>query len=202
MSDLHTKSPEHFLDSLKRRNLEGKRALIADLRRRQTEKSVELLVDLLEDESWYLRELAVEALADAGEAAIPRIYAILESGLWYSRAAAARAIGRIGHVESLGKLVEMLDEANSTVRDAALASVADMVVAGQARETAALFWGLGRRRAEELRRDLEALHGAAGRKIGEYLDNPSSFLEAVPQPDPAPEHDTDDAPAPEYRKNA
>ena len=44
----------------RQRNLEGKRALIADLRRRGTPKAMEILVEVLEDDSWYLRELGGE----------------------------------------------------------------------------------------------------------------------------------------------
>ena len=180
MPDLNTTAPEQFHEALKRRNLEGKRALIADLESKKSDRAYEILVDLLEDESWYLRELAVNALTDAGEKVVPRLYAYMESGLWYTRSAAARALGRMQWVDSLPRLIELLHEANATVRESALASIADLVNAGYAREAAVLLWQLGRRPAEEWKRAFLSLHPTAGKALAEYLDRPSSFLEAVP----------------------
>ncbi len=180
MDDLNSVLPDQFMDTLKRRNLEGKRALIADLRRRKSEKAAEILVDILEEDSWYLRELAVEALTDVIETAAPRLTKLLDSGLWYTRAAAARALGKGGHVPSLPRLVALLGESNKTVQGAALASVADLVRGGQAPETARLIWAQGARRAEELKRLLLAVHPDAGGPVAELLADPSSFLKEVP----------------------
>ncbi len=193
MPDLNSTPPEHFLEALKRRNLEGKRALIADLRSRKSDKAMDILIDLLEDESWYLRELAVEALSDAPETAVPRLQYLVDTGLWYTRSAAARTLGRMLHAPSLPRLVDLLLEANSTVRESALASVADIVMDGHTRETAALFLELGKRRAEMFKRALLAAHPEAGGLVSEYLDRPGSFLEAVPAP---PEEETPAATTP------
>ncbi len=189
MDDLAGVPPEQFLDALKRRNLEGKRALIADLKRRRSEKAVEILVDVLEEDSWYLRDLAVNALAEVGGAAAPRLLALLDHGLWYTRAAAARALGRMGHTGSLPRLVDLLGEPNKTVQGAALASVADMVRDGHARETARLFWAGGARRAEELKRLLLAVHPDAGGPVAELLADPASFLKEAPRAEEEPASD-------------
>ncbi len=181
MEELNSVPPEQFLEALKRRNLEGKRALIADLREKKTEKAVEILVDILEEDSWYLRELAVNALADMGEMAAPRLEVLLDHGLWYTRAAAARALGKARYAAGLPRLVELLGESNKTVQGAALASIADLVREGMARETARLFWAQGARRAEEWKRLLLAVHPDAGAAVAELLADPSSFLKEVPQ---------------------
>ncbi len=190
MDDLNSVLPDQFMDTLKRRNLEGKRALIADLRRRKSEKAAEILVDILEEDSWYLRELAVEALTDVIDTAAPRLTKLLDSGLWYTRAAAARALGKGGHVASLPRLVGLLGESNKTVQGAALASVADLVREGHAPETARLIWAQGARRAEELKRLLLAVHPDAGGPVAELLADPSSFLKEVPVREEIPSEDT------------
>ncbi len=182
MEELSMVPPDQFLEALKRRNLEGKRALIADLRRRKTDKAVEILVELLEDDSWYLRDQAVNALAEVGEVAVPRLLPLLDSGLWYTRAAAARVLGRIGHAASLPKLIELLGETNRTVQGAALASLADLIRAGHSQDAARIVWGLGARRAEDVKRLLLAVHPDAGGKIAEVLAEPSQFLKEVPRP--------------------
>jgi HEAT repeat protein len=190
MDELNGVLPEQFLEALKRRNLEGKRALIADLRRRKTDRAVEILVDILEEDSWYLRELAVAALAEVIDDAAPRLTKLLDSGLWYTRAAAARALGKGGHAASLPRLVALLDEDNKTVQGAALASVADLVREGHASETAQLIWARGARRAEELKRLLLAVHPDAGGPVAELLADPSALLKEVPAPEDASDEDT------------
>ncbi len=187
---------EDVLETLRQRNLEGKRAVIEDLARRGTPQAMKILVDVLEDDSWYLRELAVKALAGAGDETAPHVLALLDSGLWYTRAAAARALGRMGHAASLGRLVDVLADSNRTVKGAALASIADLVRAGSARETAREFWGRGARRAEELNRLLQTVHPDAGNAVAEYLSDPSSFLKEVRET-PAHADESEEA-----RKNA
>jgi HEAT repeat protein len=176
MADLTTCSPEQFLETLHHQTLEGRRALVLELGRHPSERSVEILVEILQGDSWYLRDLAVRAVSQIGDPAVPRLVGLLESGLWYTRAAAARALGRIGFSEGLPFLVLLLSDRNHTVQGASLASIADLVRAGQARETARLFWNQGARRAEELKRLLLAVHPDAGGAVAELLADPSSFL--------------------------
>jgi len=184
MDDLSNFPREQILDTLRQRNLEGKRAVIADLRRRRTPEAMAVLVDVLEDDSWYLRELAVEALTDAGEEVVPRINALVESGLWYTRAAAARALGKMGQVSGLPQLVAVLSDSNRTVQGAALASIADLVRAGAAKEAARCFWAQGARRAEEMNRLLQLVHPDAGTAVADHLADPASFLKDVRETHP------------------
>jgi len=174
MSDLDPK-PAEYLDDLRRRNLQGKRALIADLRRRKSEKSVAVLVNILRDESWYLRELAVEALAEAGDLALAPLNDLILTGLWYSRAAAVRALGKMGHVPSIPVLVRQLDDSNQTVQGAALASLADFVRAGRAEDVALAFSARGPRRAEELQRLFHAVHPAVAAQLTGLLVSPGEL---------------------------
>ncbi|MDZ4805653.1 MAG: hypothetical protein SGI90_12400 [Candidatus Eisenbacteria bacterium] len=122
------------IEALRRKNLEGKRAFIEDLR--QTDpKSISLLLEILCDESWFLRELALKSLVDIGEPARLPLRAILSSGLWYTRAAAVRALGRMGDAVSAPHILDMLEDSNRTARDAGLEAMRSLAAAGQ---TAAL----------------------------------------------------------------
>ena len=196
MGDLNTCPPEQFLDALNRCSLADKRALLETLARQPNERSIKILMEILQGDSWYLRDIAGKVLARIGDKAVPALEGLLHSGLWYSRAEAARSLGRIGHVESLPRLVRLLSDSNQTVQGACLASIADLVRGGWAKETTRLFWNEGARRAEELCRVLMAVHPDAGRMVAEHLADPSSFLtEDAPE-----EHEESAAVA--SRKNA
>jgi hypothetical protein len=123
------------IEALRRKNLEGKRAFIEELRRHQDNRSISLLLEILCDESWYLRELAIKALVEMGEPARMPLRGILTSGLWYTRAAAVRALGAMGDAATAPHILIMLDDTNRTARDAAVTALKSLVAAGQ---TAAL----------------------------------------------------------------
>jgi len=118
------------LEALRRKNLEGKKAFIEELKLQRTPKSVSLLLEILCDESWYLRELAIAAIAESGEIAVPPLRNILDSGLWYTRAAAGRALGLLGDGASAGGILSLLDEPNRTVREAAVAAIQTLAERG------------------------------------------------------------------------
>jgi HEAT repeat protein len=189
MAERRTTSSDEFFKTLGRQTLDGKRALILELGKRPSRRSVEILVELLRVESWYLRELAVRSLTQIGDPATAPLRGLLRSGLWYSRAAAARTLGKIGSVDALPDLVLLLSDSNHTVQGACLASLADLVRAGRAKETARLFWNQGARRAEELGQLLLAVHPDAGGAVVEFLADPSSFLIEEPARDSQPEEE-------------
>ena len=194
MADLDGKPAEQVLDALKRRNLEGKRALIADLRTRKTDKAVEILVDVLQDDSWYLRELATEALGEAGKDAVPRLREVLVGGLWYTRASAARALGKIGDPSVVPDLATLLEDTNQTVQEAALAAFADIVRVGYARKVSAHFWAKGPQRANELTKMFLKAHPEI---VEPVLDVFSAPPETVPAPGQVTLHEpVEEAPAP------
>jgi hypothetical protein len=103
----------------------------------------------------------------------------------------------MGHEESLPHLVALLSDPNLTVQSAALASIADLVRGGAARNTARLFWNEGARRGEELGRILLDVHPDAGRAVMEQLSDPASFLKAAPVAEEEPASVPEDE-----RKNA
>jgi HEAT repeat protein len=132
-----------FLSELRLKDLEGRKALIAELRRRKGERSVSLLLEILCDESWYLRELAVEALGEMGDMAVGPLLSLLSSGLWYSKSAAARTLGRIGDPRALRPLVGLLDDANQTVAAGAAEGLLSLSARGLALAVARALYARG-----------------------------------------------------------
>lgn len=107
------------LDALNSRGLAGKREYVRGLEQRRDEEALSLLVECLCDESWYLRELAEDALMRIGERAAPVLLPLLEQGLWYTRSSAARVLGRFGRREAVPGLFRLCDDANASVVEAA-----------------------------------------------------------------------------------
>jgi HEAT repeat protein len=185
MADHKSSSPEQFLDALDRMNLDQKRVLIDELGTHPSERSIKILAEILQGDSWYLRDLAVDSMSQMGDHAIPVVNILLYSGLWYTRASAARCLGKMQHFESLPDLVHLLGDPNRTVQSACLASIADFVRAGVVKETTRQFWNQGARRAQDLSQMLRAVYPDAGNAVAEMLSDPASFLrEDVPEEEP------------------
>lgn len=180
MGDLKTCPPEQFFEILHQCSLGEKRAMLESLVEDRSERSMFILGEILQGDSWYLRDLAVRAIPPMGDIAVPTLMVLLRSGLWYSRAAAARALGRIGYKEGLPDLVHLLSDPNHTVRAACLKSIADLVRGGMAKETARLFWNQGAHRANELSRVLLSTHHDSGRAVAEFLADPDQLLREDP----------------------
>lgn len=115
--DKYTQS--RALDALNSRGLAGKREYVRGLEQRRDEEALSLLVECLCDESWYLRELAEDALMRIGERAGPVLLPLLEQGLWYTRSSAARVLGRFGRRDAVPGLFRLCDDANASVVEAA-----------------------------------------------------------------------------------
>jgi hypothetical protein len=123
------------IEALRRKNLDGKRTFIDELKRQHDAKAISLLLEILCDESPYLRELATKALVEMGEPARAPLRGVLTTGLWYTRAAAVRALGAMGDAATAPHVLAMLEDSNRTARDAAVVALKSLVAAGQ---TAAL----------------------------------------------------------------
>jgi HEAT repeat protein len=65
-----------------------------------------------------LRDQAARVLATMGEPVLEPLIEFLGSGLWYTRASAVAALGRMGNPRAAAPLVGMLNDPNRTVRDA------------------------------------------------------------------------------------
>ncbi|HEY6572338.1 MAG TPA: HEAT repeat domain-containing protein [Candidatus Eisenbacteria bacterium] len=113
------KNADRLWEELRQRDPEAKRAWIERLARDGTPDSIDLLLAALEQESWFLRDSATRSLATMGEEVVEPLIDYLQSGLWYTRAAAATALGAIGLPIAAEPLAALLRDANRTVRDAA-----------------------------------------------------------------------------------
>lgn len=154
------------LDALNSRGLAGKREYVRGLEQRRDEEALSLLVECLCDESWYLRELAEDALMRIGERAAPVLLPLLEQGLWYTRSSAARVLGRFGRREAVPGLFRLCDDANASVVEAAREALTLIGRHGGAVSVARSLNGmvpdLRRRRLEEL--------ATRDRQLGERVD--------------------------------
>ncbi len=141
-------------DALASRGLTGKRDYVRSLEQRSDAEAMSLLVECLCDESWYLRELAEEALGRIGERAAPVLVPLLEQGLWFTRTSAARVLGRFAHRGAVDPLLRLTEDANETVVDAARAALVDIGLGGGAIHVARALHrlppDLRRRRFDEL----------------------------------------------------
>src|SRR6187399_1716763 len=106
------------LDALNARGLAGKRDYVRSLEQRRDPEAMSLLVECLCDESWYLRELAENALLRLGDRAGETLAPLLAQGLWFSRASSARVLGRLGYAPAVPVLLHLLEDANGTVAQA------------------------------------------------------------------------------------
>ncbi len=153
------------------RGLAGKRDYVRSLESRRDEEALSLLVECLCDESFYLRELAEGALLKVGERCGAALVPLLDQGLWFSRASAARVLGRIGHAGAAGPLVRLTFDKVETVVGEAYAS---LVVLAPQGVTARIAWELlqlaPERRAERLER-LRRLDAPLGERLQRLLQH-------------------------------
>jgi HEAT repeat protein len=110
---------ERLWEELRHRDADGKRAWVERLARDGSLESIDLLLAALEHDSWYLRDTATRAIGSLGDAVVDPLCGLLHSGLWYTRAAAATALGLTALPVAASPLTVMLRDANRTVRDAA-----------------------------------------------------------------------------------
>ena len=113
------KDAARLWEELRHREPEEKLEWIRELARNPTPDSIEILLDVLKQESWFLRDQAARALATLGEIVLEPLIEYLGSGLWYTRTAAALALGKMGYPAAARPLISLLKDPNRTVRDAA-----------------------------------------------------------------------------------
>lgn len=106
-------------DALNARGLTAKREYVRGLEQRRDPEAVSLLVECLCDESWYLRHLAEEAFLHLGDEGAAVLLPVLEQGLWFTRSSAAQVLGQLGYAPAVPGLMELADDKNRTVADAA-----------------------------------------------------------------------------------
>jgi HEAT repeat protein len=123
--------------------MEEARVYIDRMRGRPSGEAIPKLIELLQDESWYLRERAGDALASFGAEAAPAVEELLRSGLWYTRAAALRVLGKIAAPRSLCLLVDMVTDGNRTIAETAARSLIGYCRSDRALAVAKILHGRG-----------------------------------------------------------
>jgi hypothetical protein len=154
-------------DALNPRGLAGKREYVRSLEQRSDEEALSLLVECLCDESWYLRDLAEESLLRLGEKGAPVLVPLLEQGLWYTRASAAKVLGRCTYRPSVAAMLRLTDDANETVAEAARVA---LVAIGRGGGAIAVARSLHELPADERYRRFEAIR-AKDRQLGERVEH-------------------------------
>lgn len=86
-----------------------------------------LLVKALQDQSWSLREYAIERSAKLGRSMVAPLCRLLNSGIWFSRAAAVQALRAIGDPRALGPLCQVAGDGNRSVADSARAAIEALI---------------------------------------------------------------------------
>jgi HEAT repeat protein len=123
--------------------LESARNYVERLRGEPAEVAVPKLIEVLGDESWYLRERAADALVGFGTLAAPALEVAARSGLWYTRAASLRVLGRLGEGHGLTLVMRHLDDANNTIAEAAQRTLLDYCAGGRSLVVAKLLHARG-----------------------------------------------------------
>ena len=159
--------PSKTYDALNQRGLTGKREYVRGLEKRSDEEALSLLVECLCDESWYLRDLAEESLLRLGEKGAPILVPLLEQGLWYTRASAAKVLGRCAYRPSVPAMLRLTDDGNETVAEAARVA---LVAIGHGGGAVAIARSLHQLQADERYRRFEAIR-AKDRSLGDRIDH-------------------------------
>jgi HEAT repeat protein len=89
-----------------------------------TAEAAALLVKALQDQSWSLREYAIGKAAKLGRPMVAPLCRLLNSGVWFSRAAAVQALRIMGDPSSLGPLCLVAKDTNRSVAESARAAIA------------------------------------------------------------------------------
>jgi len=151
--------------------LESARNYIERLRSEPSQEAVPKLIEVLGDESWYLRERAGEALAFFGEAAAPSVEGAARSGLWYTRAAALRVLGKIGAPSSLLLILDYARDRNQTIADAATDAMIGFCARGRALAVAKLLHARGTRLRGEVLDQLSRLQPDSASRLRRLIES-------------------------------
>jgi HEAT repeat protein len=106
-------------DALSTRTLQQKRDYVRDLMRRDDDQALASLTECLCDESAYLRDLAEAEFPRLGERGARAVLPLLDSGLWFTRACAARILGRMAHRAAVPVLLRLMGDRNALVAEVA-----------------------------------------------------------------------------------
>lgn len=136
--------------------------LAADL---GTPEAAALLVKALQDQSWSLREYAIGQSAKLGRPMVAPLCRLLNSGIWFSRAAAVQALRAIGDPAALGPLCQMAGDSNRSVSQSAREAAWDILLGLDADRVLAIAACLDRDQRKGLAEILKSSDSDLGRSI-------------------------------------
>ncbi len=174
--------PGRTLDLLNARGLSAKREYVRGLEQRADPEALSLLAECLCDESWFLRDLAEGAFLRVADLGAPVLLPLLDQGLWFTRASAARVLGRLGWRPAVPVLLRVAEDANATVLEAAREA---LVAIGRHRGAFRLAHGLHQLSPDARRRRLDDI-GTRDRALLERLERylRNEELMGIDDPDP------------------
>jgi HEAT repeat protein len=106
----HPRAPEMLVSALSDPAAAVRQCAALGLRLRPHEAAVQPLVAALSDDDHLVAELACDALASIGEAAVPALLQVLQAGSRPARLEAVRALAAIGDPRAIPALFAALDE--------------------------------------------------------------------------------------------
>jgi PBS lyase HEAT-like repeat-containing protein len=178
MADEKAQSP---LEALNARGLTAKREYVRGLEQRRDPEALSLLVECLCDESWFLRDLAEQAFFRMGEEHAGTLLPLLVGGLWYTRLSATRLLGRLGYRPAVPALIDLCDDTNETVSQAAREA---LLAVARLRGSARIAHALQRATPERRQRRLAEM-AAQDRGLAKQLERLMADVElmAADKPD-------------------
>jgi hypothetical protein len=123
------------------------------------------LVAALATERWSLRERIAERLADAGAMAVPELLEMLGSGLWFSRAATLKSLGRLADRRALLPVLEACWDQNRTVSEEAVRAIVGYLTHGAALAVAKVIHARGPAIRSDFRDKLETFEPEAALRV-------------------------------------
>jgi hypothetical protein len=159
-------SQNRTFDAMSTRGLAAKRELVRELEQRGDAAAIARLVECMNDESWYMRELAEEALLRLGANGARALVPVLKQGLWFARTSAARTLGRAGYGDAVPDLFDLTEDANTTVAAAAREALVEI---GRRRGAVRIAHALHRMPPDLRRRRMDEI-AARDPALGERID--------------------------------
>jgi HEAT repeat protein len=136
--------------------------LAADL---GTPEAAALLVKALQDQSWSLREYAIGQSAKLGKPMVAPLCRLLNSGIWFSRAAAVQALKAIGDPGALGPLCQVACDTNRSVSQSAREAAWDILLGLDAEKVLSCAASMDREQRKGLADILKSSDPDLGRSI-------------------------------------
>lgn len=130
-----------------------------------TPEAAALLVKALQDQSWSLREYAIGQSAKLGKPMVAPLCRLLNSGIWFSRAAAVQALKAIGDPRALGPLCRVAGDANRSVSQSAREAVWEILLGLDAESVLSAAASMDREQRKGLAEILKSSDPDLGRSI-------------------------------------